>query len=75
MQLSVKNVDEEIFKEFKAESVKENLPLGKAMSLAMQYWISRQTKKAKYSLLDFKATDWGPGSEKASIESDNILYG
>ena len=73
MQVSIKNVDEKVFREFKAESVRDGLKVGQAMSLAMGLWLGK--KKAKKSLLDLKPSDWGPGTERLSEEIDEILYG
>lgn len=74
MQLSVKNVDKEIFKEFKAESTRVGLPVGGALSLAMQLWLQRKRKKPKMSILDYKPWSWGKGTERVSEEIDKILY-
>ena len=74
MQLSVKEVDEKIFREFKAEAVKEGFKVGKALTLAMMLWIHRSNKKPKMSLLDLKPTNWGKGTERLSEEADTVLY-
>jgi hypothetical protein len=75
MQLSVKNVDEDTFREFKAQAVKSGLKIGGALTLAMQEWLEKSEKKPKRSLLDLKPWDWGPGTERLSEEADDILYG
>ncbi|PIN80163.1 hypothetical protein COV11_04570 [Candidatus Woesearchaeota archaeon CG10_big_fil_rev_8_21_14_0_10_30_7] len=75
MQLSVKNVDGETFKEFKAEAVKEGLKLGKALELAMKYYMGRRKVLPKLRFLDLKPIDWGKGTEKTSEEIDDIIYG
>lgn len=72
MQISVRDVDEEVYKEFKAKSVKEGLKLGKALTLAMKEWLEEE-KKGK-SFLKLKPFDWGEGTEKASREIDEVLY-
>ena len=74
MQLSVKNVDERIFREFKAEAVREGLPVGKSLTLAMKFWIQQSRKTSKVRFLDFEPTAWGKGTERTSIEIDKILY-
>ena len=73
-QISIKNVEEQVFREFKAESVKDGLKIGKALTMAMKLWLETKDKKKKMSLLDFKPKKWGKGTEKASEEIDNILY-
>ena len=73
MQLSVKSVEESVFREFKAQSVREGMRVGDALTLAMKLWLDKAKKPAK-SLLDLKATDWGKGTERASEKIDEALY-
>lgn len=72
MQLSVRNINERIFKAFKTKAVKEDLSVGEAMNLAMQLWL--EGKKGKVSILDLKPMDFGKGTEKLSKEIDKTLY-
>ncbi len=74
MQVSVKNVEEEVFREFKAESVREGFKVGKAITLAMKMWLENRNKKPRMSLLNFKPRDWGKGTERTSEEIDSIIY-
>ena len=74
MQLSVKEVDEKVFREFKAEAVRDGMKVGQALTLAMQFWIQKVEKKPKLSLIDLKPRDWGKGTERLSEESDSVLY-
>ena len=73
LQISVKNVEEGIFNEFKAESVREGITIGKSLTLAMKLWLDR-TQKPKLSILDLKPGNWGKGTAKTSEAIDNILY-
>jgi len=72
MQLSIKNVDERIFREFKAKTVHEGIRVGDAITRAMELWVERKEKKLRF--LDLKPTDWGEGTEHTSEEIDEILY-
>lgn len=74
MQVSIKNVEEDVFRDFKAESVREGLKIGKALTLAMKVWLESRETKPKLSLLDLKAKSWEKGTEKTSEEIDKILY-
>ncbi len=74
MQLSVKNVEDKIFREFKAESVRDGLKVGRALTLAMKFWLERISRGKKVSILNLKPRSWGRGTEKASEEIDRILY-
>ncbi len=75
MQLSVKNVDEDTFREFKAQAVRGGLKVGKALTLAMQEWLEKSEKKPKLSILDLKPSSWGKGTERLSENADEVLYG
>jgi len=73
MQLSVKNVDDKVFRKFKAESVKEGITVGKTLTMAMESWLEK-TQGKKMSILNFKPVAWGKGTEKTSEEIDKGLY-
>lgn len=77
MNVSVRDVDAHVFREFKAEVVKEGLKTGTALTHALKCWLKskRIHKKKKGSLLDIKPWDWGEGNENASQEIDEVLYG
>jgi len=74
MQLSVKNVDDDIFRHFKAESVRHGLSVGPALTLAMQSWLARQPKKPQMSLLHFQPQHFGKDTQHMSEEIDSLLY-
>ena len=74
MQISVKDVEEQVFREFRAESVRGGLKVGRALSLAMKLWLEKKERRPKMSLLDLKPTDWGKGTERLSEEIDKVLY-
>lgn len=74
MQVSIKNVDERIFREFKAESIRDGLKVGKALTLAMQMMLEKSEKKPKLRFLDLKPKNLGKGTEKLSEDIDKILY-
>ena len=74
MQITIKNVQEQVFREFKAESIREGLKVGDSLTLAMGLWLEKSKKKPKLSLLDLKPKDWGKGTERLSEEIDRIVY-
>ena len=57
----------------KPDAVQRGLPLGKALTVAMNQWITEG--KGKKRLLDFKPERWGKGSEHLSRDTDKLLYG
>ena len=74
--LAVRDVDPEIFQEFKSETVKEGLTIGKALNQAMEFWMSGSKKKPKMSIAEFKPSKpWPKGTERLSEEIDKVLYG
>ncbi|RMF90457.1 MAG: hypothetical protein D6733_03835 [Methanobacteriota archaeon] len=76
MNITVRDVDEKVFRRFKAEAVKEGQKLGQAVTRAMKFWLEKKHEErgpAK-SLLDLKPIDWGEGTEKTSTEIDSLLY-
>lgn len=73
MQLSVRDVDGKVFKNFKVEVTKEGLTIGKAITMALDQWVENKRKNENF--LDLKPIDWGKGTEKTSEEIDKILYG
>lgn len=74
VQISIKNVEDKVFREFKAEATKEGMNIGKSLTLAMKLWIQEKQKKSKKSLLDFKPREWGKGTERVSEEIDSWAY-
>ncbi len=73
VQVSIRNINPDVFKEFKAQVVKEGLNVGKAITFAMIEWLEQ--KNPKKDFLELKPFDWGPGTENTSKDMDRILYG
>lgn len=75
MNITIRDVDENIFRRFKAEAVRDGIQLGKALTGAMKFWLKRKKPaKPQKSLLELRPFDWGKGTEKSSVEVDQILY-
>ena len=75
--IGVRDVNEDIFRRFRAMAIEERLRLGDALSKAMEKMLKE--KKEKHGkklnfLLEIKPFDFGKGSEKTSLEIDKILY-
>ncbi len=77
MNITIRGVDTKVFREFKAEAVKEGAKLGNAFTKAMKFWLDKKGKEkhGKKSLLELKPFDWGTGTEKSSVKIDETLYG
>lgn len=75
VNITIRDLDEAVYKRFKAKAVEEGMKLGEAITQAMEMWIRERSVKPKGSLLDIKPFNWGEGTERVSVEIDRILYG
>lgn len=76
--ISVRDVDTEAFRKFRAMSVRERLKLGEALTMAMKKLMEEKENRKNNgikNLLALKPFDFGRGSEKLSKEVDKVLYG
>ena len=75
--IAIRDVDEEVYRKFRARSVQEKIKLGRAITIAMSEWISEQNTKGKKkdirNLLNVKPFELG--NENLSEEIDEVLYG
>lgn len=72
VQVTIRDVDPNVFREFKSSATKHGIKLGSAITLAMEKFMSTN-KREKFTTL--KPVSWGKGNEKVSEEIDEILYG
>ena len=72
VQVTIRNVDPTVFREFKSNAMKRGMKLGSALTLAMEKFMSTQ-KREKFTTL--KPVPWGKGTERVSEQIDEILYG
>jgi len=76
LNITVRGVDDRVFRKFKAKAVEEDMKLGEALTQAMELWIRHvEERRLKARLLDIKPFSWGEGSEKTSTQLDEVLYG
>lgn len=73
VQITVREVDKNVFQEFKLEAMRQGLTVGTALTLAMEKFRSELEKKQKLRL--WKPVSWGDGTEHVSEKMDDILYG
>jgi len=76
MNITIRDVDEKVFRKFKEVSIRRRMKLGNALTNAMRTWLEKERgeKKVKKYFLDLKPFDWGEGTERSSVEVDEILY-
>jgi len=74
-QISIRDVNKEVFNDFKALAVKKHMKLGQALTMVMMEFLNEDKEISKKSLLTMKTSNWGKGTENTSEEVDKILYG
>ena len=73
-QITIRDVDRKVFREFKADATKRGLKLGSALTLAMEKFRTEiRGKKPVFTTL--KPVSWGKGTERVSEQVDEILAG
>ncbi len=77
MNITIRGLQESIFRRFKAKAVEEDMRLGDALSQAMEAWLIKKRRRhmSKGKLSNIKITNWGKGTENSSQEVDTIVYG
>ena len=74
IQVTIKNVDEDSFSELKAEAARKKLPVGVALSLAIEKWLS-ESKMPRLALSEWKTVKGGAKTRLLSEQVDLVLYG
>ena len=75
MNLTIRGLDNVVFKRFKAKAVEEGMKLGEAVTQAMESWIKQRKNSPKVKLGEIKPFNWGKGTRRVSMEIDEVLYG
>lgn len=76
MNITIRGLQETVFRRFKAKAAEEDMKLGDALSQAMEAWLKREKAGApRAKLSDLKITNWGKGTERSSEEIDKVVYG
>lgn len=78
--IGVREVDEEVFRQFRAMTVRRRIKLGEAITKAMENLLEEQKikekkKKRLHYLDEVKPLSFGNGTENTSEEIDKIVYG
>jgi hypothetical protein len=75
--IAVREVDEEVFRRFKARVVEEKMKLGRALTLAMEMWLEKKKERKidPRNLLKMSGIIKTKKKVKWSEEIDQFLYG
>ena len=73
IQVTIKNVDENVFSELKAEAARKKLSVGVALSLAVGKWLS-ELKKPILPLTKWKTVKGSVKTRFLSEQLDSVLY-
>ena len=71
-QITVRDVNKEVFREFKAEAIRRDLTLGTAITIAMKNF-KQDLEKKRLKFTRLKPIDGGKGTERVSDEIDSNL--
>ena len=75
MNITIRDLDERVYRRFKAKAVGEGIKLGDAVAQAMTLWISETGDRPRSRLSEIPSFNWGKGTERSSEEIDGVLYG
>ena len=76
MNVTIRNMDEELYREVRSRAVEENRTVAEVLKDAMKsYLLAHPKRERTLSLRDWRPVDWGAGTENTSQEIDKILYG
>jgi len=72
----IRNVHDDAFREFKSKCAQLGLTAGVAASQAFENWaLGQQARAPKSGVLSFKAVDLGKGTERGSTRVDELAFG
>lgn len=76
--ITVRDVNEQVLRRFKAKIAENKMKMGQALTQAMKQWIEREEEESESInmkiLLKAKPFDWGRKTETASKQIDEFLY-
>lgn len=75
MNLTIRGLNDRVYRRFKARAVEEGMKMGDAVAQAMELWIRETKKDPNLRLTDIETFNWGKGTERTSSEIDELLYG
>ena len=75
MNITIRGLNDMVFRKFKAKAIEEDMKLGEAATQAMKMWIEARGSKPRSKITEIEHFNWGKGTERTSTEIDKILAG
>jgi plasmid stability protein len=76
MDMTIRNLDEQVYREFRARAVRQGRNVGELLNEAMQTYLARvAVGPGRSSLRALKPEPFPEGNELLSQEVDAIVYG
>ena len=75
MDATIRNVDEDTYRQAKALAAMQGKPLGEVVNEALRALLDRSPPMKRGTLRAVKVRDLGPGTERLSDEIDRTTYG
>lgn len=75
MDTTVRNLDEEAYRELKARAALEGKTVGETLNEAIRAYLGQPRPRKTRSVLDWKPEDYGKANARLSEEIDEVAYG
>jgi len=75
MDTTIRELDEDVYRQAKARAAIEGISVGRAVSEALRKWLAEGDRPKKRSILDLKPEHFGKKTEHLSEEIDTVVYG
>lgn len=74
MNITVRDLNDEVFRRFKGRAAERGMKMGEAVTQAMQLFIARDAQKSKRQALK-RLQERGKPTDATSKEIESLLYG
>ncbi len=76
MDTTIRNLDEEVYRELKARAARSGRTIGEAVNEAVRFYLAVPSPHGRRgSLFDLEPEAYPQGSERLSEEIDEVVYG
>ncbi len=75
MDTTIRNLDEQAYREARALAVLEGRTVGDVVNEALRSYLKRPVLKGKRSLAELRPEPFPEGNERLSCEIDEVVYG